>query len=290
MSVKILHHEFRDGATLVDPTSVKLRDEAGAYGLRRRDTLEVVVDAGEDFTRKSVGVYEYTLTEPARGLSYEYWVEFVYLGETSRFYKELAGTPVAGDLASYCTIDDADAIAAALPGLASYKAADDVAKAAALSLASLDVDAAGPWQGRKYDLSTPQVLEFPRVAYETAASVSRFQGGQLGAGVALVNGGFGFGNLVWDWDAANNVAVVPAAVKMASVIQADAILDGKLAKLLDDLYSGVASKSVGSLSVSYRDPAQTVQLLYGLGGVMGGLTRRAGMLLKKYVLRQGRSL
>src|SRR4051812_47182862 len=149
---------------------MKLRDAAGAYGVKRLDTGAVVVAAGVDVPRVSTGVYEYVLTDPSAGLTYQYAITMVYLGETYVFERTIAAA--ADDASgSYCTLAEADAIAAAMPGLAKYKAADSATRTAALLAATLDVDAAGPWQGRKFDLATPQVLQFPRVAYESAGSV-----------------------------------------------------------------------------------------------------------------------
>ena len=61
-------------------------------------------------------------------------------------------------------VDEADALAATLPGLAKYTSTADAAKrAAALLMAAVDVNAAGPYQGVKFDPN--QVNEFPRLPY-----------------------------------------------------------------------------------------------------------------------------
>jgi hypothetical protein len=73
---------FRIGGVLADMTSVKLSDEAGTYGVKRMDTGAIVVADGADMTRVSTGVYEYEFTDPAYNLTYDYCVEYVYLGDT----------------------------------------------------------------------------------------------------------------------------------------------------------------------------------------------------------------
>lgn len=267
----IISRQFKVDGVLTDMTSVKFSDPTGTFGVKRTDTGAIVVADGTDLDHDGTGLYSYTLVEPAAGLTYHYWIEFVFNGETYRIEKT-ATAGVAPDADSYCTVEEADAIADALPGLASYKAASDDAKLAALVLATLDLDNNGPWQGAKYDLLTPQALAFPRVPYPTyAVGLNRI--GTISAGE------------VWDWDSDNNVAIVPADVKKACVLQADSILDSSatsLDSILDDAGKGITSKSVGSLSVSFADAAR---LLAAGGG--GGLARRAAMLMAKYQLRSG---
>lgn len=67
-----------------DVTSCKLSDPTGAYGVKRNDTDAVVVADGTDMTKKATGVYRHTFTEPAVDLTYTYWTEWVYAGETYR--------------------------------------------------------------------------------------------------------------------------------------------------------------------------------------------------------------
>src|SRR5690242_974788 len=115
---------------------------------------------------------------------------------------------------AYLTSSDADAIAATLPAalLAAYLAADDAAKTAALVQASADVDAAGPYRGRRYDPppAGAQTLEFPRVAYDTGVIATQFPVGApfMRPDQQLI------GDVIWDWDKDANggqgAAVVPA--------------------------------------------------------------------------------
>lgn len=171
---------------------------------------------------------------------------------------------------SYLTAADADALAGTLPVLAAWTAATADQKTRALEQASGDVDAAGPWQGRRYD--SAQVKQFPRVAQETRVPA---QPPAAQHGIA---------DVIWDWDAATGAAVVPLDVKIAALYQADAILAGTRAGRLDALHDGLASQSVGGMSESYRP---------GAGGAVDGLgvlARPAAQRMAKYRLRSGRIL
>jgi hypothetical protein len=76
---------FHVDGVLADMTSVLLSDPTGAYGLRRTDTLAVVVADGTPLTHVSTGVYEYTFVDPAADLEYEYYLEVVAAGDTAWF-------------------------------------------------------------------------------------------------------------------------------------------------------------------------------------------------------------
>lgn len=171
---------------------------------------------------------------------------------------------------AYLTNAEADTIAAALPAslLTAWAAASAPNKTAALEQATADVDAAGPYQGRRYKSEADgQALEFPRVAYAQGPGV----GGQESG-------------VIWDWDATAKAAVVPLNVKRAVVYQANAILSGEGARLLDARHGGLASQSVGGVSESYVQGS-------GVGGQgSGSLSRRAADLLRGYRLRTGRLL
>lgn len=266
----IISRTFRVNDVLTDMTSVKFSDPTGTFGVKRTDTGAIVVADGVDLDHDGTGLYSYNMVEPAAGLTYLYWVEFVYNGETYRIEKTQSSLSLTAGSA-YCTLDQANAIADALPGLARFRAATDDQKTAALLMATMDVDNAGPWQGCKYDLATPQSLAFPRIPYPQYA---------VGANqIAVVTAG-----AVWDWDSDNNVAIVPLDVQRACVFQADAILDEtptSLDSILDDAAKGITSKAVGSLSVSFADAAKIV------AGGGQSLCRRAEGFMKKYRLKSG---
>ncbi len=95
MGTKTIEFRFEVGGTLTNVTSVVLRDPSNVYGVRRADTFAVVVPAGTALARTATGVYRYTFTEPAPGLNYTYWLEWVYLGNTRRQEGTLQTAPVA---------------------------------------------------------------------------------------------------------------------------------------------------------------------------------------------------
>ena len=170
----------------------------------------------------------------------------------------------------YLTVAEADALAATVPALTAWSAADAAAKTKSLARASADVDAAMPYQGRKFDPA--QALQFPRVAYDSPAAPPA-AAGQPGAPVPEV---------VWDWDATTNQAVVPRDVKLAVVYQADAVLAGAREPRLSNQHDGVVYALTGSLAESYKRTTGP--------GVTTGLSRPAWMLVRKYRVKGGRIL
>jgi len=81
---------FADGVP-VNPTSIKLSSPTGTYGVRRTDTLAVVVADNTAMTNVTTGVYQHTFTDPADGLTYEYYIEVVYATETYYLQGTIAG-------------------------------------------------------------------------------------------------------------------------------------------------------------------------------------------------------
>lgn len=81
----LLDFQFKLGGVLTDATSVVLSDSAAAYGVRRTDTLAIVVAANTAMTHASTGVYQYTVTDPANGLTYQWSAKVVYAGSTYYF-------------------------------------------------------------------------------------------------------------------------------------------------------------------------------------------------------------
>lgn len=177
-------------------------------------------------------------------------------------------------MAAYLSTSDADTLAAEQlsADVASYTAASSGDKLKSLDRASREIDAAGPYQGRRYD--TTQALEFPRVAYDRG-----------GGPICFTPGGTQYsGPLVWDWDSDANQAAIPDDVKLATLLQANSILSGAEDARLDAQHSGLASQSVGGVSESYVNSGGAAP-----AGVKR-LTRKAADLMRKYVLRSGRLL
>jgi hypothetical protein len=254
------------------PTGVVLRDPANTYGVKRTDLsgpAAVVVAAGTAMTAAGGGVYTKTWADPAPGLTYAWALRITFdNGQVEDLAGTIAGATV-NTLDSYLSLADAKALAANLPAaqIAAWVAASDDQRTAALAAATADVDG-GRYQGRRFDPT--QALEFPRVAYS-----ERSPGSYLGVGVAVV----GPNDVVWDWDPATQTALVPDAVKRATLYQADSILSGSRNGRLDAIHDGLASQSLGGGSESYvqgRPPAT--------------LCRPAAQLLARYRLQAGRLL
>ena len=81
--------------TLTNATSVVMSDPTNTYGLKRTDTDAILVANNTALTNVSPGVYQYNLTDPESGLSYDYWIEVVYSGQTYHFNLQGQGTDVA---------------------------------------------------------------------------------------------------------------------------------------------------------------------------------------------------
>jgi hypothetical protein len=162
---------------------------------------------------------------------------------------------------AYLTTTQADALAATLPTLTAWAAASSASKEKAIERASLEIDHAMPYQGRRYDPAQPN--EFPRVPYDEAG------GGDPRAGA-------------WDWDPTSNAAVVPGDVLLAVLMQADTILAGDREARLNAQHDGVVYDQTGSVAESYK-------LTQG-AGVTTGLCRPAFVLLRKYRRKSGKLL
>jgi len=173
----------------------------------------------------------------------------------------------------YLTVSEADTLAASVLGLLQWPAATSTEKTSALDAATRLIDTALRYQGRKYDPA--QALEFPRVAYDGGVPGAAQQ---TGAAVAEV---------VWDWDATTNAAVIPDAVKQACLIEADEVLQDVKGKSqrwrrLDEQHQGVTFDLTGSTAEAYRKGTAPAG--------RSGLSRRAYELLARYRLLSGRIL
>lgn len=80
--VVTLSEKFTIDGSLTDVTSVKLSDPTGSFGVKRNDNNVVVVADGTDMIKMETGIYQYEFDEPDVNLTYTYWVEWVYDGET----------------------------------------------------------------------------------------------------------------------------------------------------------------------------------------------------------------
>jgi hypothetical protein len=167
---------------------------------------------------------------------------------------------------SYLTTSGADALAATLPTLSNWSGATSGDKAKALLRASLDVDNAMPYQGRKY--APDQENQFPRVPYDAPPATPAFDRDPRAS--------------VWDWDSDANEVVVPEDVLVAVLMQADTILSGDREPRLASQHDGVVYDQTGSVAESYKQTEGP--------GVTTGLCRAAWVLLRKYRLKSGQLL
>jgi len=103
MSITI-QEKFTIDGVLTDVTSVVLSDPTATYGVKRNDTGAVVVADGVAMTRASTGVYRHTFAEPEQYLTYTYWVEWVYAGQTYRDEHTVTGTVASAG--QVCTLED----------------------------------------------------------------------------------------------------------------------------------------------------------------------------------------
>jgi len=74
MSLRIEWRIFRNTGTQINPTSVTLTDPTGLYGVRRKDTHEIVVAAGQALASGEGGNWFYEFAEAEPGLQYEYYL------------------------------------------------------------------------------------------------------------------------------------------------------------------------------------------------------------------------
>ena len=178
-------------------------------------------------------------------------------------------TPLSGGSVSgaYLDVPGARTLGATLPQLTALLAKTNDELAVLLLAASLDLDAAMPYQGVRYEAD--QAREFPR--YQRAVDRT-----QIHTPSETLGGAVG----IWDWDDPSGAAVVPDRVKIACLYQAASLLDPSFQRRLDAIRGGLASQSIGSMSESYLKPTD---LPGGLSG--GGLCDRAQRYMNKYRLR-----
>ena len=104
MTTTIIRFDMRVNGVLVDATSVVFDDPTSTFGVRRTDTGAIVVAAGIALTHTGTGTYQYSFIDPAPGLIYNYWIKFVYQGNTYRVEQNQSGVGVAVGLAEYTTL------------------------------------------------------------------------------------------------------------------------------------------------------------------------------------------
>ena len=77
-----IRSRFEIDGVLTDITSISLSEPHSTFGVKRNDTDAIVVPDGMAMAKISTGIYEYTFSDPAYDLTYTYWIEWSYGGET----------------------------------------------------------------------------------------------------------------------------------------------------------------------------------------------------------------
>jgi len=95
MGTRTVRKRFKVNGVLTDPTTAKLSDETGSYGVKNGDD-EVVVADGTNMTKESTGVYYHTW-DAEDNVAYTAHVEFVYGGNTYRTEEEFEATAPSDD-------------------------------------------------------------------------------------------------------------------------------------------------------------------------------------------------
>jgi len=100
MAELTLTETFKKNGALIEVESCILSDPTDTFGVKRDDTDEVIVVNNTPMTKVGTGIYTYSFDEPTgeTGLTYTYWVEWVYEGRTYHTQHSATGA-VEDDLA-----------------------------------------------------------------------------------------------------------------------------------------------------------------------------------------------
>jgi hypothetical protein len=101
-----IRERFTINGVLVDVTSMALSNAAGTIGVMRNDTGGVVVADGTPLVKTDTGIYEYVFTEPAPGLVYTLYLEYVYEGVTYRTSRIFDSGTILTPGRHLCTLAD----------------------------------------------------------------------------------------------------------------------------------------------------------------------------------------
>ncbi len=146
------------------PDAVLLSSEDGTFGVRRKDTLEVIVADGVAMTQDATNpkLWTYTISGAIVGVVYEWVAEVQFPASTHHFEDE--ATPV--DLTTSCdamlSVAQVDALLAIhVPSadLTDWTGLTSADKGVYICRAQAMIDA-GRWDGEEYDVG--QAYSFPR--------------------------------------------------------------------------------------------------------------------------------
>ena len=108
MSQTTINFTLKKNGVLYDATSVLFQSPAGvspAFGLKRTDTNAIIVAAGTTFNHIGTGTYQYTFTDPAPNLTYDYWRQLTVDGQTFWEEKQQAVSSFTIPTSRYFTYD-----------------------------------------------------------------------------------------------------------------------------------------------------------------------------------------
>jgi hypothetical protein len=249
-------------STLSGKVSVLAVDLVETYGNRIRLTLERAVSSSEVITVQ----YVVPASQSVRDGNTNEAVAFSATAVTN------STSPRA--VLSYLTWWRADELAGQMDAdeVASYLAATRDQKRRDLKKATADINGQ-KWQGAKYDPT--QSNEFPRVANPSFSPQTYLNDPRLNWPAYP-----SIGDSIWDVDA-NGVAVVPAAVNLACLYQANSVRAGRGASLAAQ-HDGLSAQAAGPISESYVGTSA--------GSAAPMLCNAAWELLKRYQLVSGQML
>ncbi len=96
MITKIISFQHTVDGALTDVDAVMFSDPSGSFGLRCMDTGQVVLGDSTPLNRDDVGRYSYTAASLTAGAAYEYWLEWIFRGESRRLQRSfIAGVTKA---------------------------------------------------------------------------------------------------------------------------------------------------------------------------------------------------
>jgi len=105
-----LEYTHLDGGVPTDAVSMKLSEETNEeYGIKVKDTGEIVVSDGVDMFHVGTGLYEYNFSDPGFDLIYSYSIEIEYPSSSFNFETgDLTGLTLIDDAGSYVSLVDAN--------------------------------------------------------------------------------------------------------------------------------------------------------------------------------------
>lgn len=132
-----LEYTYLVGDIPTDVESIFLSDAGNDYGIKVKDTGEIVVSDGSSLVHVGTGVYEKFFDDPGYDLIYEYSLEIEYPALTIAFVTgELIGTTLVDDAGSNLSLTDAETYFSLLLWKDAWEDASNLEKEKALVMSS----------------------------------------------------------------------------------------------------------------------------------------------------------